>query len=192
MSLKTTSFQTRAGEVLSYRFEPHGWAIVFIDEVTGAIAILSDWGDYSFLWHPRNTGSPSLKHFLCSGDTDYFVDKFTSASGVKPEFDLEDTKKAMRSHIIYDRRRKCIKKELAREAFDQLEDLDEEDESMFMERMPSTLQEVLGEEPWQLFVRHMPPNFRFLREKLFPAIVKDIRQLLDKDKPTPQARDKKE
>lgn len=92
---KLKSVHASTTEKYDFRFENFGYAIVFIDEVSGTISMKTDWGDYSFAWSKSARGTETLKEFLTSCDRGYLMNKFCS----KSFFDEEATKKLLRKEM---------------------------------------------------------------------------------------------
>jgi hypothetical protein len=94
-----------------------------LDEASGQVAIQSQYGDYAYCW--RSIGSDSLAEFLCSLDLDYFMTK----AAAKPwqELDFEATIAALKRGIIDSRREMSLEKETARDGWEALERIDEDE-----------------------------------------------------------------
>jgi len=84
---------TRAGE---------GWAIAFVDSV-GCLAVLSDYGDYTYRWPSKGWGSIDFRRFLLGIGTDYLLRKLC---GSEREYRGAETLEAIRGEIL-DRRREA-------------------------------------------------------------------------------------
>jgi len=65
------------------------WWVLFIDEQTGCVSILSDYGNYAYRWNPRAVEAESVAHFLLDAGTDYLLNKLTT-----DEFDAVATEAA--------------------------------------------------------------------------------------------------
>lgn len=87
--------------VKTWRFsEPNrkgeGWWIAFLDEA-GALAVLSDFGDYAYRWHPGALGEPNLVRFLARVDSDYVLRK---VSPREDHLDCAATEMKVREAIV--------------------------------------------------------------------------------------------
>lgn len=99
----------------------HGnWADFTIDEgeKAGRISISSDWGNWANYW---GACGESFKKFLCSLDIYYFAGKVGESNWL----DTEKTVKCWKKTILERRRENSIDENLARFAFDELKDADE-------------------------------------------------------------------
>lgn len=83
------------------------------------------------------------------------------------EFKLEETKQNIKDHILEQKRDDRLRKREARRYRDMVEAHDEEDETLFIERMDPDLFDFLGE-PWEYTIRGYSNRFLFLRDKLLP------------------------
>lgn len=106
-------------ELYKLRGLPHmGWADISIDaaEEHGRISVSSDYGNFANFW--SHCGGP-FKPFLASLDIGYFAGKI----GMNKWFDHDKTMKSLRSDVLGWRKEKTIDKDLAREFWDKLEEL---------------------------------------------------------------------
>ncbi len=74
-----------------------GWFITFID-TKGCLAVLSDYGDYSYRW----SGSGDIRKSLLNFNDDYVFEKL--GYNVKSEIDGESVRKRIREYILQQRR----------------------------------------------------------------------------------------
>lgn len=100
-----------------------GWAKITLCEEDGSVGIISDYGNWGYLW--SHHGCESLKHFLLQVGKHYASEKFT---GGKKEYNHERTIKHIKQHIIEFRREGSYKKKDAREMFDALDWVENEHE----------------------------------------------------------------
>jgi hypothetical protein len=151
-----------------------GWATFVIDDAQGTLSITSDWGDWAYRWGRGSHlgSSPELSEALAGGigrDYDYCARKLTAGSATV--FDEDATRKAMRKHVLDERRRGAIDRHHARAAWEESGGEFSNEDAFFhlLERSPD-LSEALGDEPW-FFVRHADsPRFLTLREFLLPFL----------------------
>lgn len=167
--LKVGTIIKKQTDMYHFRFKPSGWALVFIDEPTGTLAIHSDWGDWAFSWPNPGRGTGTLKQFLANGSYDYLAGKLTM--GKQDEFDLDASRNAMyvklQSAVDVLRITRKEHKELVTE----LEDSHEQSPELWVERWSRGLSEALGECPWEEFIHTPNRDFLSLRDRLLPAIV---------------------
>ena len=95
-----------------------GWVLATVNDETGELQIMSDWGSWSHRWNTDHLGSPSLTHFI--GDragVHYLADKLTSRDEAH-QFDPDATVKNLRARILELRRDWRTSHLTAREARD--------------------------------------------------------------------------
>ena len=91
-------------QATTYRFrttERFGWAICTVNDVTGELLIVSDWGNWAHRWNPspNQLGAASLTHFI--GDRhayDYIAMKLLGRRGAV-RFSAEETTKKLRHDL---------------------------------------------------------------------------------------------
>lgn len=186
-TLKVTKFSQGVAEVYQYRLNDYDWAVVFIDEASGTVAIHSSYGEWSFCWPANGRGTRTLKEFLCysgSGCYDYLANKFMQ--GVKEEFDYEQTVKDIQDIVAEacDDKPISYPEDFSREVNEWLEDGDGSDSCMsaeiFYERMPSKLQGLV--DPCSVFAYRKPHKFYWLRDGVLPAIIGELRKIMPQEK----------
>ncbi len=168
-------------EVYFCRFnERAGWAMIMLHEQTGSVAIHSDYGDWLFSWPSPGRGQGSLKDFICDGSYDYLASKFEN--GRKERFDLEQTVKNMEDKIAEAADEKPITWHQDRCAAlnEWLNDEAPSEPTLFIERMPEDLRELLGDSPWEDLVYDHEPRFYWLRDGILPALVAEIKKTIPK------------
>lgn len=72
-----------------------GWWVAFIDEA-GCLAVLSDFGDYSFRWNLRGIGEPNLVRFLVKCDSPYVLNKLARRDWFDADFAEKQVRDALR------------------------------------------------------------------------------------------------
>ncbi len=179
-TLEAEKFQRRVGcELYSCRFSNRsGWALLILDEETGAVTIQSDYGDWSFIWPPAAHGRKSLKHFLCEGDFHYLAGKFMGRADIDV-FDFDATISEMKREIAEDRRARAIEKQEARDLFDELDRMDDESsEDLFYTNLDRTVSDHFSGEPFLLFQHKKKPEYLWLLHGILPALIGELRKLL--------------
>lgn len=105
---------TGTSPATAYHFRPAvsngcGWAICTVNDATGELQIMSDWGDWSYRWNvsalgpDSSTGEPLTRFLADPGHKHdhYLADKLTSSDRSKREsFDGEQTVEALREHLV--------------------------------------------------------------------------------------------
>lgn len=181
--LTASFFRARSdASVFSCRFEKSvGWAILFLHEETGTVAIHSDYGDWVHSWPAPGRGEVSLREFVCHGSYDYMAHKFMGKDGAE-EFDFVGTVKEIRDQILDRRRARDLDKDKARELFDDLEREEETtDEGRFWENLDHDVAEFI-ENDFFAYARHqVSATFRWLRDGILPALVEELRKTLPKE-----------
>ena len=77
-----------------------GWALCTVNDRTGELLIVSDWGNWAHLWNPRHLGSASLTHFIGERDSvDYIVQKLLGRRGSEA-FCPDETTKHLRRQLV--------------------------------------------------------------------------------------------
>lgn len=99
-----------------------GWFIAFLDSA-GCLAILSDYGDYSYRWC-WNREDKDIRAFLAGCNAGYVAEKL--GYNVKSEFDGEATRRAIQEHILDARRWGDLDKEEARREWDAIGSMEDE------------------------------------------------------------------
>lgn len=191
--------RTYAGAITySFRVDnDFGWALCTVNDMTGELAITSDWGNWSHAWspNPKNLGAPTFTAFLaCRADCYYLADKLTSR-GQRERFDAAATVAELRRRLCESRlergRRYAemswtkdpwaldvfygqpLTKQLAREIWDDMDALlDVNDSTLFVERfMQIDGCGNVSEEPWE-HTRHVPEtSYTVLVEAILPALI---------------------
>lgn len=100
----------------------HAWVKVLLQEDTGSVVILSDYGNWSNLWLPDHRPD-NLPAFLARLDADYAGGKFLGVALLV--YDEDATRKGIVEHILEARRTLETTKEQAREHYDDLGFLDQ-------------------------------------------------------------------
>ena len=174
-----------------------GWALATVNDATGELQIMSDWGEWSYRWHadPRNLGT--LTHFIAGrergwadragafrNDT-YIADKLTSSDDGKrkrKQFDGEKTVAALRERIIEARResansaRDRFTRSIARASWDELDELKNEDNEQEFHRLVYEIDDptglVIDSEVYESFVYEPTYGYLILRDAIVPALAR--------------------
>ena len=122
--------------------EPYdSWTIAFIDS-TGCVAILSDYGDWCYRWSTPNTGKDDFRKFFVGIDASYAAGKLARQED-RSVFDGAATRERIRKDILRDRRDLSLTAEQAREEWDLVDTIDDDNECSFGEYLQNTeLQDV--------------------------------------------------
>lgn len=111
------------------------WALLRFEDSTGWVNITSDYGHWTYHWHP-NHRSESLGNFLSHIDRDYAAGKFLG--GAAAVYDQETTARHVRYMICSYRRDGTLSKERARQEWDHVELLNESRAAwLAMTRLPN-------------------------------------------------------
>jgi hypothetical protein len=154
----------------------HIWAKVFMDS-TGALAIISDFGDYAYHW--SSWGDRDFREFLLGLDDSYLGGKLDIGRPGPDPLDEEATVKRVREEILGMRRRYSLSKSDARHEWELVDDWLKEGQ---VERW---LEETTLEEAWELLVYHrLPGQLRAFLDRLWPLVKKAI--ALDMQPPAPK------
>lgn len=155
-----------------------GWGIFILDS-TGYFSCVTDYGNYAFNW--THHGEDDFREFFAKDrDYDYLVNKlYRMGSEGELEFQPEDTVRNIKQSIIESRYHDHMDKEVAREEWDLLNEID------------WTMGEI-AQWDWynktdfcdasELFIYDYPARVRGLRDKLLPRFSKLIREELKKEK----------
>ena len=125
--------ETGRSTATAYHFKDDrfGWAICTVNDVTGELAIQSDWTEpCAYRWNVDHLGCPTLTEFLAhdrSGYYDYLVNKLLTADRQR-RFCPRKTVKAMRGRISAARREGRIDRAAARALWSELGELSSADE----------------------------------------------------------------
>jgi hypothetical protein len=177
-----------SGEAKYYHFvfeEPFGWAIFSINDVTGELAIQSDWGNYQHRWNTSHLGESHTKHplplthFLAINNDPYYVtDKLHYGTNDREKYSPDLTERSVRQYLLEERRTGNLEREWAREAWDEIKHVDFNSPDGFMYSLNDTyrLKKVLSDEPWD-FVKHEASfGYVLLQYKLLPFFFNYLRR----------------
>lgn len=184
----------------TYRFQSTaplgGWALCTVNDATGELLIMSDWGNWSHLWNPKHLGSPSLTHFISDRRSyDYLANKLLGSRDARV-IDADATIKKWRSvlclrrleegragadnppyYLPYSER---LDANLARAIWERLGSLfeDESHEALFIEHACKIegFSRWISEEPWDDTVHRDSYEYRTLVDFLLPAIAEACSQ----------------
>lgn len=167
-----------------------GWALCTVNDETGELLIVSDWGNWSHLWNPKHLGRPSLTHFIADRrDCDYLANKLLSGSAWV--LDADATIKKWRRELCVQRLKEGregaddlpylpnserLDAHLAREIWDDLGSLHEADghEAVFIDRAYQIegFTRWISEEPWEGTEHRYSHEYRALVDFILPALAK--------------------
>jgi hypothetical protein len=78
------------------------WALATVNDETGELVILSDWGNWAFRWNTLHLGRPSLTHFIADrdpGHCEYLADKLSTREE-REVFDVDETVLHMKRALL--------------------------------------------------------------------------------------------
>lgn len=184
-----------------------GWALCTVDDKTGQLMIMSDWGNWSHMWNPKHLGAPSLTHFIADREGyDYFACKLLGRDGAWV-LDADATIKKWRKHLCEQRlaegregadappyylpRERRLDAHRAREIWDRLGSLfdDEQNETIFIEHALHIegFTRWITNEPWEETSHEYSHPYRLLNDFLLPALAVACRQTLMRNQAAPKA-----
>lgn len=165
-----------------------GWVIFTICDATGELSVQSDWGCWGHRWNTDHLGNgATLTEFIRDRDpehADYLANKlsYSMPADSRDVPDEEGTEEAIRTHILESRRSLAISKDLAREAWDDVElfmgEYAEGGPSVAYYNLPASLNEVLGSDIYEgFFMTRENASLTILRESLLPLLIKELKEI---------------
>lgn len=168
---------------LHFVFKPYGWATFYLDDAQGTLAVESDWGSWAHRWgrgshlDASHDLSAALKGRI-GDDPDYIARKLFGSS--VEEYDASATADHWRELIIERRRSQRIDRELARAAWEQVDEIDLTSADVAWARLDygdfPELGRALGNDWSEIFVRTKRREFLLMRDVLLPAFVAELRR----------------
>lgn len=129
--MSTHTVKKSIAEVYAIRLKDGdtAWADITVEswKSGGSIKVISDFGDYSYMWN--SIGSGTFKSFLCDLDFCYFMGKCRGNHG--QEFSAKMTVENIRDEIVTARRVLDVDKDTARTHWKAIDDIDHMGESEF-------------------------------------------------------------
>jgi hypothetical protein len=170
--LKLTAIMT--AKSYSFRGEHGVWAICTVNDGTGELLILSDWGSWSHRWNIAHLGKPTLTEFIADvSGVDYLSDKLHYGR-TREVFDPEASVAALRARLL-ERQEVTSREDLSpldQEAWDELAALETEvSREMFSDHLPASTFDRITSEPWEWYVHKEPAASRILRTAILPALI---------------------
>jgi hypothetical protein len=170
-----------------------GWALCTVNDTTGELLIVSDWGNWSYLWNPKHLGSPSLTHFITDREGyDYLACKLLSPRDARV-LDADKTIAKWRKRLCEQRLSEGreglygdrLSAYLAREIWHGLGSLfdDEQNESIFIEHACQIegFTRWISSEPWEETEHRNSHEYRVLVDFLLPALAAACRTTIKRD-----------
>jgi hypothetical protein len=177
-----------------------GWALCTVNDTTGELLIVSDWGNWAHLWNPKHLGSPSLTHFIADREGyDYLANKLIGSRDARV-LDADKTiakwrkqlcvqrlvegriVRAIPYYLSYEDR---LDEHLAREIWHRLGSLfdDEQHESIFIEHACQIegFTRWISSEPWEETEHRNSHEYRVLVDFLLPALAAACRTTIERD-----------
>jgi len=154
-----------------------GWWKVTVDSA-GALAILSDFGNYGHHWSRRGIGERSVLQFLLTADDDYLMGKL----GRRDWLDVDASVKALRTRLVEMRRDlgRAVSREEEekadgiRELWDHLDSVStEHDWNDLLMRSPL---EVDSYDLWTCGHQDFEPQLRAFFKEVWPLVREQIRK----------------
>lgn len=159
------------------------WASFVIDEYDGSLQIMSDFGDWSYLWGP-NHGRKSFKHFLVEIEKDPSYLTMKLGQGQDTVLDIDRTISAVKDIIIFRRRNLDFSREEAREAWDEILEIKQNRPKsslefyLIVQDYCPKLHDLLGGECEPPTVTTYPSNLKRFVTEIFPAFAEHLREEL--------------
>lgn len=183
------TYHFKSAEVLG------GWALCTVNDTTGELLIVSDWGNWAHLWNPKHLGRPSLTHFVADrSDYDYLANKLLGNNAcwvLDADATIAKWRQILAAQRLCEGRREQPRHDRepltagsAREIWEDLGSLfkDEHDEAVFIEHaMQIDGIEWISEEPWESTVHRYSHAYRTLVDFLLPALAKACVQTVSDD-----------
>lgn len=150
-----------------------GWYVAFVDE-SGAVSILSDYGNYGYFWHrrslPYSDEQGGIRKFLTSCDASYVLSKLAT----RDEFDPQATKQRFKSFVLEFRRShpKPQFKEICRMAYSGIDEIADWDELGFYDFIRDCDLDGANE----TLVYDYPQQAQAFMTEVWPRIVDDIKK----------------
>jgi len=178
-----------------------GWALCTVNDATGELLIVSDWGNWSHRWNPKHLGSPSLTHFIADREGyDYLANKLLGRDAAWV-LDAEATIKEWRKTLCAQRlaegragadnppyylpRDQRLDAALAREIWEGLGSLfdDEGNESIFIEHTGNIegFSRWISDCPWEDTAHCASTAYRLLVDFLLPALAAACRNTVARE-----------
>jgi predicted Zn-ribbon and HTH transcriptional regulator len=149
------------------------WAFIYIDEDRGVFTAVTSYGNYAYIWN--HIGTATLKEFLRDLDCDYFMKKARGPGYMR--FDFRATVKGMKKHIAHVRRHRWINKDLARDAWDDIERIEDRmSVELFVEDVWSSpdICKAYGNDFDGVIVESLCPQCKGFWEVIWPEFLKKI------------------
>lgn len=159
----------------SFRFKPYGWAILTLNESTGEVTLVSDWGNYAHRWHIGHIGEPTLHEFFIKAGADYLVNKFSyeNKTDLEDVTDHEATEKGLIEHIDELVSNETIGQGLADELKEDVASW--KNNSFDCSVCPSDLEEFL-DQPYEHIQTKRSTRYEFLVKRLLPVMKKYLHE----------------
>lgn len=164
-----------------------GWALCTVNDATGELLIMSDYGNWAHRWSPKHLGSPSLTHFIADREGyDYLACKLLGRAAAWV-LDADATIKEWRKRLCEQRLAvgraaamnggylpRGLDASLAREIWEEIGDLFdvERHEQLFLDHAYRIegFSRWISEEPWEDVVHGHSPAYQLLVDFLLPVL----------------------
>jgi hypothetical protein len=181
--IERMKFSKSKAEVYTFTELGNGlWAKFTVEDLgsCGRISIASDFGDWQNGWNACGT---SFKQFLCDIGMDYAADKF----GADRRFDHAGTIRAYKENVLASRR--CsMSKELARELWNEIKDLEDETDKIGFHMLLWNSKELMRYyDGTPELCESVSPHFRRFWKECWPLFTAELKRELAANMVEPSA-----
>jgi hypothetical protein len=167
----------------------YGWAFATINDSTGELQIMSDWGNWAHRWstNPAHLGATTITHFIARrvavhGFPDqYLADKLTTREQ-REVFSSEKTVEHLRGYIVRDVHNGVMSGAVGAELWDELGELESiDDAGDFGERFYDIddHDKIISDSLYE-YHQHEPTSaYIVLRDGIIPTLVAAVAEQLD-------------
>lgn len=175
MRYEITSTKTSNVDKIHVRFAHWGWVDFYLEDMkpgVGQLVINSDWGCWAYGWGAMGD-THTLASFILQADNSYIIHKLMLGQKTT-RFDAERTIVKWKREIMRERHLQDLSADKARELWDELVQWSKwdmpDDEVMFIEHLPTCIEEWLGHEPWEHTEHELNSTYCNLDEVIMPAL----------------------
>lgn len=152
-----------------------GYAVIFLDSA-GVFSVVSDWGNYGYIW--GNHGCKSIKHFLvkCHKDWDYLAGKFNPTRVTDYDKTIENIKDRIRTYLEDG----CYTEDFATRELELIERIKPQNELEFHDWYLETELQDAAEYVVMIF----NPQVEMFCKKVIPRLVEILKKELEAEEQT--------